>query len=470
MIAVYSLWEDNRKKTNGGFRSKKELATCLTLSVLESKKQFKSVEFWTNDYGAELVERYKIPFNKVHVQLNHFNDNLNPDFWAYIKLWTYAQQTEPFVHIDNDVILWQKIPEEVNSKKMFFQNIESLETHKGYLTTTRLAYDCPKLDKNLLDENPKFALNCGIVGCNDLSLISEWKEKVDEYLFSLENTEYWNTIKDKHSHNHLFEQYFISSLISSKGLYNEVYTLLGENFFYDAKHKFKMTHLWGEAKREGDTMAKVARRLYNDYPEVKQNIEIELTHSEIFDDIYKNELWGEGQGSGGGSSPQITVGYRKFLQKFLKDYNIKSVIDLGCGDWQFSKLIDWSGIEYLGLDCVKTIIKDNKKKFEDNNIKFEFSEAHSKIEETADLLIIKDVMIHWSNSEILNFYNELKKTNSFKYILITNQTSNQNINEDIVTGQFHNIDINRAPFDFNAKEIYKWENDNKITYLLENGV
>lgn len=467
MIAVYSLYEDNRKKTNGGFRSKKELATCLTLSVLESKKQFDSVEFWTNDYGAEIVERYKIPFDKVHVKLNHFSEFLHPDFWAYAKIWTYAQQTQPFIHIDNDVILFQKIDEGTKSKKMFFQNIESLKTHTSYKKQVDLAYNCPKLNIGLLDENPEFAYNAGVVGCTDLSIIKIWKEKVDEYLFNPKNKEYWNSITDKHSHNHLFEQYFISSLISSLGISEDVATLLGENFRKDAVHKFKMTHLWGEAKRDGDTMKRVSDRLYKDYPEVKQNIEIELTHSEIFDDIYKNELWGQGQGSGGGSSPQITVEYRKFLKQFLKDYNIKSVVDLGCGDWQFSRLIDWNGINYLGLDCVKTIIQDNKEKFENNNIKFEFSEAHEKIKESADLLIVKDVMIHWTNNEIIKFYSGLIKGNKFKYVLMTNQIGTENLNEDIVTGQFHNIDINRKPFNFNAKEIFKWNNDTKITYLLE---
>lgn len=467
MIAVYSLYEDNRKKTNGGFRSKKELATCLTLSVLESKKQFDSVEFWTNDYGAEIVERYKIPFDKVHIKLNHFSEFLHPDFWAYAKIWTYAQQTQPFIHIDNDVILFQKIDEETKNKKMFFQNIESLKTHTSYKKQVDLAYNCPKLDIGLLDENPDWALNCGVVGCTDLSIIKIWKEKVDEYLFNPKNKEYWNTIIDKHSHNHLFEQYFISSLISSLGISEDVATLLGENFRKDAVNKFKMTHLWGEAKRDGDTMKRVSDRLYKDYPEVKQNIEVELTHSEIFDDIYKNELWGQGQGSGGGSSPQITVEYRKFLKQFLKDYNIKSVVDLGCGDWQFSRLIDWDGINYLGLDCVKTIIQDNKEKFENDNVKFKFAEAHEKVKEYADLLIVKDVMIHWTNSEIINFYNQLIKDKNFKYVLITNQIGTENINEDIITGQFHNIDINCKPFNFNAKEIFKWSNDTKITYLLE---
>ena len=35
-------------------------------------------------------------------------------------------------------------------------------------------------------------------------------------------------------------------------------------------------------------------------------------------------------------------------QQFLKDNAIRSVVDAGCGDWEFSQAIDWTGIDYKG--------------------------------------------------------------------------------------------------------------------------
>jgi hypothetical protein len=72
------------------------------------------------------------------------------------------------------------------------------------------------------------------------------------------------------------------------------------------------------------------------------------TLQDRFEYIYAANIWGHG--SGGGSSPINTRGYRRFLQNFLRKNNIKSVVDLGCGDWQFSHLIDWKGIRYSGFD------------------------------------------------------------------------------------------------------------------------
>ena len=82
-----------------------------------------------------------------------------------------------------------------------------------------------------------------------------------------------------------------------------------------------------------------------------------------FTNIYEKELWGKGKGSGDGSRLKFNVPYITFLENFLIDNNIKSVIDFGCGDWQFSKYVNWGNIDYLGLDVVDSVIENNKKQF-----------------------------------------------------------------------------------------------------------
>ena len=50
---------------------------------------------------------------------------------------------------------------------------------------------------------------------------------------------------------------------------------------------------------------------------------------EIFADIYEKERWGKGRGSGPGSSLFSNKKYIPFLENFLRDNNITSVIDFG---------------------------------------------------------------------------------------------------------------------------------------------
>lgn len=152
------------------------------------------------------------------------------------------------------------------------------------------------------------------------------------------------------------------------------------------------------------------------------------THKEIFTHIYDKNIWG---GSGGGSTPENTVEYRALLQKFLKDYNIKTVVDFGCGDWSFSRLIDWSGIEYVGVDTVESVINRNIARYQKRNIHF-VTYMHPS---SADLLIVKDVLQHWSNENIKDFFDDLEYRHDFKYILVTNTASQEFDNQDIQPGE-----------------------------------
>lgn len=52
--------------------------------------------------------------------------------------------------------------------------------------------------------------------------------------------------------------------------------------------------------------------------------------------------------SGPGSSVLNTVEIRDLLQDVIINYNIKSILDLGCGDWNWFQLINLSGVQYEG--------------------------------------------------------------------------------------------------------------------------
>ena len=67
----------------------------------------------------------------------------------------------------------------------------------------------------------------------------------------------------------------------------------------------------------------------------------------IFDTNYR-----VGFDSGLGSLVASTVTYRYTIESFIRLNNVHSVLDIGCGDWQFSKVIRWDNydISYVGLD------------------------------------------------------------------------------------------------------------------------
>ena len=99
-----------------------------------------------------------------------------------------------------------------------------------------------------------------------------------------------------------------------------------------------------------------------------------ISNAVVFSDIYETGAWGvdaEKKGhSGTGSDPRNAKMYIAFLQKTLEDLGIKSVVDLGCGDWRLGKEINWTGIRYLGIDVVDLIVSQNVKNFAATNISF----------------------------------------------------------------------------------------------------
>src|SRR5580692_10211737 len=112
----------------------------------------------------------------------------------------------------------------------------------------------------------------------------------------------------------------------------------------------------------------------------------------IFDKIYSENLWGFG--SGHGSLPKVTVGYRQFVQNFIRENGVKTVVDFGCGDWQISHLMDWSGVEYLGLDAAQTVIDKNQATYGSKSVRFNLAPDQFTEVPAADLLLVKDVLQH----------------------------------------------------------------------------
>ena len=186
-------------------------------------------------------------------------------------------------------------------------------------------------------------------------------------------------------------------------------------------------------------------------------------HARVFNKYYQTNAW-IGGGSGTGSTSENTIVYREFLSSFLRDNQIKSVVDLGCGDWQFSQLLDWSGIQYLGID-VSSVVLINTRQFTRPNINFAELDGSSNDLPGADLLIVKDVIQHWSNADILHLLPVLKK---FRFALITN-TSHKNLkrlNANIRPGGCRPVDLSISPFNINGKYVLEFHGgDPKTTFL-----
>ncbi|AZN37814.1 class I SAM-dependent methyltransferase [Iodobacter ciconiae] len=174
-----------------------------------------------------------------------------------------------------------------------------------------------------------------------------------------------------------------------------------------------------------------------------------------FEEIYATNEWGTG--SGEGSLPIHTQSYIDFLEQFTLKNKIKSVLDMGCGDWQFSKNIHWDGIQYQGYDVVKSVVSYNQQHYTAPNIRFQQYSGNPDDLPNAELIIAKDVLQHLSNQSIECF---IKNMTRYPYALITNCVNPGaiTINHDINTGDFRYLDLRLAPFHLSAREVFSFTN------------
>ena len=198
----------------------------------------------------------------------------------------------------------------------------------------------------------------------------------------------------------------------------------------------------------------------------------------VFSEIYYGAYWYTEEpekrtsGSGPGSMVKYARPYMDFLEQFLKEKKIKTVVDLGCGDWEFSQHINWGDVEYRGYDVVEGVIRENTKTYGNDRIHFIHADILKMDIPEADLLLCKDVLIHLPNKDVKNI---LEKTNHIKYRLFTNCRSfadsselNSQLNKDIPLGKFRVLDLSQPPFEAQGKVVFRYKaNSNKEVFLME---
>jgi SAM-dependent methyltransferase len=161
---------------------------------------------------------------------------------------------------------------------------------------------------------------------------------------------------------------------------------------------------------------------------------------EVFSWIYRTGLWG---GSGGGSSLEATARYRGFVQAFCAREGIRSVVDVGCGDWSFSRLVEWGGREYLGIDVVDDVIAANRTAFGKPGVTFACADACADpgVVPACDVILIKDVMQHLPNESVSRL---LRLVDRCRFMIATNDHASRN--EECGVGDTRPLDLRRAPF------------------------
>lgn len=267
---VYSLWtkpSGNILENAVNWYSPKSQLLCLALTVLKSKEFFKEIELVTDSEGWKIIKKLNLPFTSVKTILDDIPKEQH-GFWALGKIYAYKAQKKPFVHLDNDAILWKGLPEWALNSEVFVQNTEDA----GWFTDVYMP-EVNRANKILKYFPPnwnitKEAFCTGIFGGCDIDFIHEYCDEALRFINDKKNKSGWESITNKASYCIIFEQYILACIAQNK---KANVTFFDKHLIKENLENLGYTHIWG-AKKEAGIEKILEDSLKKHYPEYVEQV------------------------------------------------------------------------------------------------------------------------------------------------------------------------------------------------------
>ncbi len=167
----------------------------------------------------------------------------------------------------------------------------------------------------------------------------------------------------------------------------------------------------------------------------------------VFKRIYAEKVWGEG--SGGGSTPELLSEYIAKIEELVLQYLPLRVLDIGCGYGWIARAINWHGAQYIGLDVAREAIEHI-----DKIVAGQFFHADA-IDEglpDAEMVILKEVTQHLDNASIHKLIEQLRA-----YPVVVHCSIVGEANEDIEMGGTRGVDLSKEPFNLSCETVLCYE-------------
>ncbi|MGH7579424.1 MAG: class I SAM-dependent methyltransferase [Gemmatimonadales bacterium] len=170
----------------------------------------------------------------------------------------------------------------------------------------------------------------------------------------------------------------------------------------------------------------------------------------VFRDIYRSHHWsGSESPSGAGAGTDQTIELRRVLPRLLRELGVGSMLDLPGGDYSWMRTVELPLTRYIGADLLPEVVAPLAAAFADDRREFRVLDLTSDPLPKADLLFCRDCLVHLSYVDIRRALANLLRSD-IAYLLTTTfpagEANEDEANEDIVTGDWRVLDLERAPF------------------------
>ncbi|MGC3946338.1 MAG: hypothetical protein QM762_17770 [Chryseolinea sp.] len=271
----------------GGWLNFRYFLMSTALSCLTLKKHHKRIELVTDSHGKSLFsDILGLPFDHISTDLDQLSDE-DHRLWILGKMKAIRSQEEPFIHVDNDVFVWESLPSSNSSDYLIAQS--RFPIWGAYKLSLNEIFANFAFVPECLAERPTantMVANVGIIGGNDIEFFQEFARISNELLER--NRNHLQSI-DIGGFNQMMEEYLFTSLVRHKK--RELTYLLesSAHSFPESHLNFSLTpmiykyiHLIGRNKQILSCCEQIALRLKIEFPEFYKKVNEVVTEFQGF--------------------------------------------------------------------------------------------------------------------------------------------------------------------------------------------
>lgn len=153
--------------------------------------------------------------------------------------------------------------------------------------------------------------------------------------------------------------------------------------------------------------------------------------------------WGSAESrSGAGSTLEQTTRIREVLPGVLEAFEIRSLVDVPCGDGNWMRTINHGLERYVGVDIVPGLIEVLRRTARENE-HFICLDLVSDELPPADAVLCRDVLVHLTFSQVFSALRTIERSGAQ---LLIATTFPGRVNTDIPTGGWRPLDLAAPPF------------------------
>lgn len=184
-----------------------------------------------------------------------------------------------------------------------------------------------------------------------------------------------------------------------------------------------------------------------------------MSISDIFKSIYEKNSWRNTESSSGnGSTLSYTENLRKELPILINKFEITSMLDAPCGDFNWMKeVLPRLNVDYIGGDIVESLIYNLNKLHSNSTTQFSILDITKDKLPTTDLMICRDCLFHLEPILVKNFFKNFVSSD-IKYLLTTTHVNENNNFQNVKkmkTGEYHKIDLFSEPYNLPRTVLYR---------------